>query len=270
MDIRSYIKTKKKIIDKTLDEYLPSARTKPAELHEAIKYSVFSGGKRIRPVLTIACFEACGGKGAAILPVACAVELIHTYTLVHDDLPCMDDDDFRRGRLSCHKKFGEAIALLTGDSLLTLGFYLLSGTGNVKVVNEVAKAIGSRGTIGGQAADTLSYSAKRMTHKFDLDYIARNKTAALFEVACKAGAMSAKADKKKIRASGDFGRDLGMTFQIVDDLIDKDGYVKIYGTARAEKMARFFNNKAKGSLKIFGGPGKRLSEISELILNRKS
>ncbi|HDP16304.1 MAG TPA: polyprenyl synthetase family protein, partial [Candidatus Omnitrophica bacterium] len=269
-DIRSYIKTKKKIIDKALDGYLPSARTKPAELHKAIRYSVFSGGKRIRPVLTIACFEACNGRGNSILPVACAMELIHTYTLVHDDLPCMDDDDFRRGRSSCHKKFSEAIALLTGDALLTSGFQCLSGSGNIDIIREVAVAVGSQGTIGGQAVDIESRSANRVAHSVELDYIAGNKTAALFEAACKAGAIFSKAGKEKTRALGDFGKNLGMTFQMVDDLMDKDGYVKAYGEPRVKKMARLFTDRAKESLKIFGKSGEKLSEIAGLILLRKS
>ncbi|MFH1076872.1 MAG: polyprenyl synthetase family protein [Pseudomonadota bacterium] len=153
VDIKKYISNKKKLIDKALDSYLPSQKAKPQIIHKAMRYAVFPGGKRIRPILTIAGFEACGSTNNSIMPIACAVELIHTYTLIHDDLPCMDNDDYRRGRLSCHKKFDEGIALLTGDALLTLGFQLLSETGDADVVKEISKAIGSCGTIGGQVVD---------------------------------------------------------------------------------------------------------------------
>ncbi len=155
MDIRKYIRDKKRLIDKALDRYLPLSKMKPQAIHKAMRYAVFPAGKRIRSVLTIASFEACGGRASSIMPVACAIELIHTYTLIHDDLPCMDNDDYRRGKLSCHKKFNEALALLTGDALLTLSFQILSQVGNVEIINEVSRAIGSRGTIGGQVVDIM-------------------------------------------------------------------------------------------------------------------
>ncbi|NQV03976.1 MAG: polyprenyl synthetase family protein, partial [Candidatus Omnitrophica bacterium] len=166
MNIKVYIKNKKKLIDKAIDKCLPSLRMKPTIIHKAMRYSVFPGGKRIRPILTLAGFEACGGKESKILPVACAIELIHTYTLIHDDLPCMDNDDCRRGRPSCHKKFSEELALLAGDALLTMGFELLSESGRPDIIKEVSKAIGSRGTIGGQVVDMEEAKKK----KKDLDY----------------------------------------------------------------------------------------------------
>ncbi|MBU1888263.1 MAG: polyprenyl synthetase family protein, partial [Candidatus Omnitrophica bacterium] len=251
-DIRKYLDIKKKAINKALDKYLPSRETVPKVIHRAMRYAVFSGGKRIRPILTIASFEACGKKGDSIVPIACAVELIHTYTLIHDDMPCMDNDDLRRGKSNCHKKFNEAIALLAGDALLTFGFQLLSDSGNIEIAREVSRAVGSQGTIGGQVVDIDLHSALRpcsgqakrtpyhegteqVAHSAELDYVVSNKTGALFRIACEAGAIFSNAGKKKIKALGDFGKNFGVTFQLVDDLIDKDGYIKVYGADHVEK-----------------------------------
>ncbi|NQT74899.1 MAG: polyprenyl synthetase family protein, partial [Candidatus Omnitrophica bacterium] len=228
MDIRKYINDKKKFIDKALDRYLPSPKVKPQSIHEAMRYAVFPGGKRIRPVLTLASFEACGGKGDSIMPIACAIELIHSYTLIHDDLPCMDNDDYRRGRPSCHKKFSEALALLAGDALLTLAFHLLSESGNMKVINEISRAVGSSGTIGGQVVDIKQKTEDRR-QKTDMAYIASHKTGKLFEVAIKSAGIFKGIGEKKIKALGDFGRHIGFTFQLVDDLVDRDGSAGIYG-----------------------------------------
>ncbi len=278
MDVKKYIANKKRLIDKALDGYLPCASEKPKTIHKAMRYAVFSGGKRIRPILTLASFEACGGKGASIMPVACAIEIIHTYTLIHDDLPCMDNDDYRRGRSSCHKRFSEDLALLAGDALLTLGFQLLSDGGKIDIVREVSKAIGSRGTIGGQVVDI---EQKHRCHKgtgqteegrekTDLDYITSRKTGALFAMALKAGCMFKGAGKKKIDAIANFGKHIGFTFQLIDDLIDKDGHVKAYGERHVRKMAGLLSERAKGYLSIFGNKADRLSEIADLILDRKS
>ncbi len=266
MDIKKYIANKKKVIDKALDRCLPPTKEKPESIHRAMRYAVFSGGKRIRPVMTIASFEACGGKGASIVPIACAIELIHTYTLIHDDLPCMDNDDYRRGRASCHKKFNEEIALLAGDALLTMGFELLSGAGNLDILRDISMAVGSRGTIGGQVVDMEGANKK----KRDLDYIAAKKTGALFEAALKAGCVFKGAGKKKIDAINDFGRHIGFTFQLIDDLIDKDGYVRVYGKEHVRKMAELLNKRAKSHLSIFGNNANRLSGIADLILERRS
>jgi len=262
MDVKVYIKNKKKIIDKALNKYLPTANTRPRILHKAMRYAVFPGGKRIRPILTIAAFEACKGRAKEILPVACAMEFIHTYTLIHDDLPCMDNDDSRRGKPTCHKKFGEDIALLAGDALLTLAFGILSESDNVKVISEVSEAIGSCGTIGGQVAD--------MRQKTDLDYIATHKTGALFQAAVKSAGIYKGIGPKKLRALEGFGKYLGFTFQLVDDLLDKDGYVKFYGEAHTKKMAELLSKRAKSYLDIFGNRAKKLLDITDLILDRKS
>lgn len=270
MDIKKYIESKKSIVDKALDRHMPLSNTRPKALHRAMRYSVFPGGKRIRPILTIASFEACGGKGSSVLPVACGIELIHSYTLIHDDLPCMDDDDYRRGKLSCHKRFDEVIALLAGDALLSLGFELLSESKNTDIVREISKAIGSVGVIGGQVADMTRQSGKAKRNKSELDYIASHKTGLLFETAVKVGGMLKGVGKKKIQRLADFGRHIGLTFQLIDDLIDGDGYVKAYGDAYVRKMARVLTEKSKADLDIFGRYADRLSAIADLIVNRSS
>ncbi|MBU4458216.1 MAG: polyprenyl synthetase family protein [Candidatus Omnitrophica bacterium] len=285
MDIKKYISKKKKVIDKALDKFLPSSKTRPQALHKAMRYAVFPGGKRIRPILTLASFEACGGNSNKILPVACGIELIHTYTLIHDDLPCMDNDDYRRGRLSCHKKSGEDIALLAGDALLTLAFQLFSEHGNREIIKEVSRAIGSQGTIGGQVADIEAKSEKRKatlrqaqgrpeqgrgTKNENLNYIANHKTGALFEVAVKSGGIFKGVGKKKINSLGNFGRLFGFTFQLIDDLMDGDGYAKAYGRERTRNMAGDSNDKAKKGLKVFGNRAARLVEIADLVLKRRS
>ncbi|MFC1621631.1 polyprenyl synthetase family protein [Candidatus Omnitrophota bacterium] len=265
MNIKRYLINKKNIIDKALDKYLPSSKTKPAVIHKAMRYAVLPGGKRIRPILTIASFEACGGKGNAIMPVACAIELIHTYTLIHDDLPCMDNDDYRRGKLSCHKKFNEAIALLAGDALLTMGFELI---GKSDIVKEVSKAIGSQGTIGGQVVDIKKTGHGSRVTGNDLDYIASHKTGALFEVAVKTAGIFKGVDEKKLIALSKFGSDIGFIFQLIDDLIDKDGYVKAYGAPHVKKMTELLTRRAKAHLDVFGEKAKILQGIADIILKR--
>ncbi|MFA5389197.1 MAG: polyprenyl synthetase family protein [Candidatus Omnitrophota bacterium] len=256
IDINKYITIKRKLIDKALDKYLPSTSLKPQVIHRAMRYSVFPGGKRIRPIFSVAAFEACGGKGNSIIPVASAIELIHSYTLVHDDLPCMDNDDFRRGKKTCHRKFGDDIALLAGDGLLTLAFQIMAGSSNIDSIKEVSKAIGTRGIIGGQVADITGG---------DIEYINLNKTAVLFEVAAKCGGIIRGAGAKKISALGNFGRDIGLTFQLLDDLKDEDGYAKLYGAGQTKKRAEFLAKRAKSHLKIFGKKGTTLLGLASLI-----
>jgi geranylgeranyl diphosphate synthase, type II len=256
MDIEKYVLNKKNIIDNALDRYLPPSALKPQIIHRAMRYAVFPGGKRIRPIFTIAGFEACGGKGGKAIPVACGIELVHSYTLVHDDLPCMDDDDLRRGKKTCHKKFGEDIALLAGDGLLTLAFHVMAESGSIEVIKEISETIGTQGVIGGQVADI---SGK------DIEYINLNKTAVLFEIAVKSGGIIAGANKREIAALGNFGRDIGLAFQLLDDLKDKDGYVKLYGESRAKEKSGIFAKKAKSHLKIFGKKAEALLGLADLI-----
>jgi len=265
MDIEKYIADKKNIIDKALDKYLPNNSLKPQIIHRAMRYSVFPGGKRIRPIFTIAGFEACRGKGGSAMPVACGIELIHSYTLIHDDLPCMDNDDFRRGKHTCHKKFGEDIALLAGDGLLTLAFQVIAESGNIDVIKEVSKAIGTCGVIGGQVADILAQGSKPKVQRKHIEYINLNKTAVLFEVAVKSGGIIKGASRREINALGNFGRNIGVAFQLLDDLKDKDGYVNLYGEKRTKEKAEDLASAARDHLKIFGKKANRLLELANLI-----
>lgn len=248
-----------KFIDRNLNRFLPSAKTEPKILHKAMRYSVLSGGKRIRPVILIETAIACGGTPKEAIAAACAVEFVHTYSLIHDDLPSMDDDDYRRGILSCHKKFGEANAILAGDALLTLAFNILAEVYPPSISAEMIKtlslAIGSYGMVGGQALD--------ITKSKDLERVNFLKTAKLFEAAACLGALSAKANKRKIAAMRRCGISLGMAFQVVDDILDKGHFNKKLPSAA------ILNEKAKTALNIFGQRADRLKEIADRVLNRE-
>ncbi len=231
----AYLKDRQKIVEEALRRYLPDEDSIPQELHAAIHYSVFAGGKRIRPILCLAAAEACGGDMAPAMPVACALELIHTYSLIHDDLPAMDNDDFRRGKPTSHKVFGEAVAILAGDALLTEAFVLLSRAEKVRhaaerrlaVIQEIAHAAGIAGMVGGQALDIR-------VEKNDLDCagltdIHRRKTGALIMAAVKSGAILAGASDDKIQALGVYGSHIGIAFQIADDILNVEGDSNLMG-----------------------------------------
>ena len=243
-----------KLIDKNLDKFLPPEKTDPKILHRAMRYSVFPGGKRIRPVILIESATACGGRAKDAIAAACAVELVHTYSLIHDDLPSMDDDDYRRGRLSCHKKFGEATAILAGDALLTLAFNIIGNeyapTAAAAMVKELSSAIGSEGMIGGQALDIAQGA--------DSEKINRLKTAKLFDAAAVLGAISGRAGRKKIEAMRKYGTNLGMAFQAVDDILDGDNN---YSHMHVKTLIK----KAKDALKIFGAKTDKLKNIADKL-----
>ena len=248
-----------KLIEKSLIKFLPSEKVEPKILHKAMKYSVLSGGKRIRPVILVEMATACGGKYKDAVAAACAVEFVHTYSLIHDDLPSMDDDDYRRGKMSCHKKFGEANAILAGDALLTLAFNILaneySSKSGIEMVKELSLAIGSTGMVGGQALDIAK----------DKDMMNVNclKTAKLFEAAATLGALSAKASKQKRDAARKYGINLGMAFQSVDDILDNEHF------KGKVPSAYVLTNRAKVALDIFGRKADRLKEIADNVLKRK-
>ncbi len=224
MDLKKYLASRQRTIDRALDRYLPKESVKPATIHKAMRYSLFAGGKRLRPILCLAAAEACGGKIDNALPLACALECIHTYSLVHDDLPSMDDDDFRRGRATCHKVFGDGVAVLTGDALLTIAFEIVSRAKPAPrydmsiLLREIAIAAGSQKLIAGQVAD-LEAEGKN-ADRTQLRYIHENKTAAILTASVRLGAMSANASAKKLAAITKFGRALGLAFQIIDDILD--------------------------------------------------
>jgi geranylgeranyl diphosphate synthase type II len=241
VNIKTYLVSRQKVIERALDRYFPTANTKPATLHRAMRYSLFAGGKRLRPILCLAAAEACGGKIRNALPLACAVECIHTYSLVHDDLPSMDNDDFRRGRPTCHKIFGDGIAILAGDALLTIAFEIVSNAKPTSrydtsiLLREIAVAAGSQKLIAGQVAD-LEAEGKKVKRD-QLQFIHENKTAAILKTSVRLGAMSANADAKKLSAVTRFGQGLGLAFQIIDDILDVTQTSEILGKSAGKDVA---------------------------------
>ncbi|NTW05288.1 MAG: polyprenyl synthetase family protein, partial [Peptococcaceae bacterium] len=236
MDFISEFKEKTARVNRALEMLLPKAEVYPEVIHQAIRYSVFAGGKRIRPVLTLAAAELLKGDLDLIMPAACALELIHTYTLVHDDLPAMDNDDLRRGMPTCHIKFGEDMAILAGDALQSMAFELLtkieigeniSAEQLLLAIRELAQAIGTKGVIGGQVVDTIS--AANIIDKKTLEYIHQNKTGALIGVAVRIGAILACAGRENIERLDGYSKHLGMVFQITDDILDVTASEKVLG-----------------------------------------
>jgi geranylgeranyl diphosphate synthase type II len=241
VNIKTYLVSRQKLVERALDRYLPKAKAKPATLHRAMRYSLFAGGKRLRPILCLAAAEACGGKIRNALPLACALECIHTYSLVHDDLPSMDNDDFRRGRPTCHKIFGDGIAILAGDALLTIAFEIVSNAkptsryDTSSLLREIAVAAGSQKLIAGQVAD-LEAEGKNVQRE-QLQFIHENKTAAILKSSVRLGAMSANADARKLSAVTRFGERLGLAFQIIDDILDVTQTSEILGKSAGKDVA---------------------------------
>ena len=292
MNLKAYLRSRQKLIDRVLNRYLPKENTRPATIHKAMRYSLFAGGKRLRPILTLAATEACGGKMEAALPLACAMECIHTYSLVHDDLPSMDNDDFRRGRPTCHKVFGDGIAVLAGDALLTIAFEIVSHAKPSRrydmstLLREVAVAAGSRKLIAGQVAD-LEAEGKRAEHE-ELRYIHENKTAAILTASVCLGAMSANAPSKELAAMTKFGRALGLAFQVIDDILDvtqtteklgksagkdiaaqKATYPAVIGLEKSRAEAKRLTKKAHDALSMFGRSGQVLHALANYLLERE-
>jgi len=272
VDLKQYFSKQRKLIDSALKGYLPKNSTYPKSIHEAMRYSVMGSGKRFRPILAIATYEALGGKSRDVLSAACALELIHSYSLIHDDLPSMDNDSLRRGKPACHKKFGEAIAVLAGDSLLTLSFQVLSQVPDARItkrlISDVSHAVGSTGMIGGQVVDKETEHVARPELP-EISYINIQKTGQLIRASCLVGAVMARASLKVEKAIEDYGRSLGLSFQIVDDIIDGDGFTKIMSRHEAYDEAKDLVEKAKSSIQFLGRKAKRLNEIADFVLNRK-
>jgi geranylgeranyl diphosphate synthase type II len=293
VNLKKYLQTRQKEIDRALDRYLPKAITKPTTLHKAMRYSLFAGGKRLRPILCLAAAEACRGNIANALPFACAVECIHTYSLVHDDLPSMDNDDFRRGRATCHKVFGDGIAVLAGDALLTIAFEIVSTAKptlryNVStLLRELAVAAGSRRLIAGQVAD-LEAEGKRVKRD-QLRFIHENKTAAMLKSSVRLGAMSANADAKRLAAITQFGERLGVAFQVIDDILDvtqtsevlgksagkdvtakKATYPAVIGLDKSRAEASRLTRQAHDALSLFrDGDAEVLHALANYLLERE-
>jgi len=285
-DFPSWLSAQKNRVDAALNRLLPSANEAPVTLHAAMRHSMFAGGKRLRPILLLAACEACGGDSERALPAACAVECIHTYSLIHDDLPCMDDDDFRRGHPTCHKVYGEAVAVLAGDALQPLAFELLLQSGGAELVKELAEAAGSRFLIAGQVRD-LEGEGKQISFD-ELRTIHEGKTAALLTCCFRLGALIAGASAEKLAALTAFGHALGLAFQVVDDILDctqsseklgktagkdaaagKSTYVSILGIEAARAEAARLTAEAHAALEPLGAAAQRLREIADHLLARE-
>jgi len=265
--IKNYFKTQIKIIDKALDRYLPASRKSPAVLHEAMRYSVFGKGKRVRPLLALASSDLCGGSRERALIPACAIEMIPSYSLVHDDLPSMDDDDTRRGRPTCHKKYGEANAILVGDGLLTEAFHLLGRYPDpkkaVRLIQILAEAAGSRGMIAGQVIEKMLEGKDLNLPTTNLIHV--NKTGKLIMASCLAGAVSAGAFPSQERHIRRYGEYIGFAFQIVDDIMDKDGYLKLMSASEARKEVALLTQKARAELRSFGKKADTLLTLADFL-----
>jgi geranylgeranyl diphosphate synthase type II len=233
----SYLLNKKKIVDKYIEKYIPDADEHPQSLNTAIRYSILAGGKRLRPILAIAAYETCGGNNEVIFPAAAALEFIHTYSLIHDDLPCMDNDDLRRGQPTLHKKYGEAVALLAGDALHDMAFHLMAETNNPKAVLELAEAIGTRGMLGGQIAD-MEAEGKTLTLE-EITFIHTHKTGKLIRGAARIGATLAEATPDQLEGVSTYGEKIGLAFQIIDDILDIEGKTELLGKPIGSDLKNF-------------------------------
>ncbi|HHT47610.1 MAG TPA: polyprenyl synthetase family protein [Firmicutes bacterium] len=303
MHLNKLLEEKKAVIDDALRFFLPDETDYPPTIHRALHYSVFAGGKRIRPILALQTAELFSPNWRRIIPPACALELIHTYSLIHDDLPAMDNDDYRRGRLTSHKVFGEGMAILAGDALLTLAFEILAGTKDkygeyesdywsnvspevkLNVNFEIAVAAGTKGMIGGQVVD-LKSEGKSIT-KETLEYIEEHKTGALITASVRLGALLSGANNRDLHRLTLYARLLGNAFQIVDDLLDIEGneekmgkakgadarnqkptYVSLYGLEGAKKRREELYKLALKELDDFGDKADVLRELTRFILYR--
>ena len=292
-DLDAYMKERLAAVDAALDVFLPPEAERPETLHKAMRYSVFAGGKRLRPILVMAGAEAVGGTAEQVMPTACAMELIHTYSLVHDDLPAMDNDDFRRGVPTNHKVFGEATAILAGDALLTLAFRLVADNlrqtnpSALGVVVDIADAAGHGGMVAGQVADLEAEG--RQVGADTVDYIHAHKTGALIRASLRVGARLCGATAEQVQALSVAGADLGLAFQIVDDILDvvasseelgktagkdqiqqKATYPAIHGIEASRARARDLIDEADAALAALGPRAAPIRALGRFILERKA
>ncbi len=290
-NLEAYLGRTLEAVNAALNAYLPGAQTRPATIHKAMRYSLFAGGKRLRPALCLAAAEACGGTEKAAMPLACAIECIHTYSLIHDDLPAMDNDDFRRGKPTNHKVFGEGIAVLAGDALLTQAFEIAAQSQpwprypHQRLILELASAAGSLQLIAGQVAD-LEAEGKRISGAH-LRYIHERKTSALLCCSVRLGGMSANCTPAQLAALTDFGYNVGLAFQVIDDILDvtqtseqlgktagkdtrsqKATYPSIVGLEKSRKIAAQLTERAFDALKPFKGRAVALEAMAQYLLRR--
>ena len=294
MDLNTYMREARSMTDKRLKELLPAETQYPEVIHQAMAYSVFAGGKRFRPMLCLAACETVCGDWKPALDAACAMECIHTYSLIHDDLPGMDDDDYRRGKLTNHKVFGEGMAILAGDALLTYAFEILSGMADetngkqiVKIIAEVSRASGTDGMIGGQVVDIQSEQTKPTAEL--LHYIHHKKTGALIVASVRMGAILGGADAAQLAALTEYAHQLGLAFQITDDILDVVGdetkigkpvgsdeknekatFPALFGLEQSRRMAEDAVQKAIASLALFGEKADILKQLAQYLLERES
>jgi geranylgeranyl diphosphate synthase type II len=294
MIFRDYLQEQQKLIDCELDRLVPAESVAPATIHRAMRYSLFAGGKRIRPLLCLAAAGAVSDDVDGAVTAASTLEFIHTYSLIHDDLPALDNDDYRRGKLTCHKVFGDAMAILAGDALLTLAFYVLSARLPVSdrqralLVAELSMASGTvGGMIGGQVADLEGEG--RPADAALLESIHRAKTGALLRASVRMGAIYAGASGPQLAALSAYGEHIGLAFQMIDDILDveessetlgktagKDAqqnkitFPAVYGLAESRRMAESELVKAHAAVESFGARGGRLRELADLIVRRKA
>ncbi|MDA2926875.1 polyprenyl synthetase family protein, partial [Acidobacteria bacterium AH-259-G07] len=290
-----YLNQKKQAVDRYLDDFLPAVDSDPEIIHEAMRYSVFAGGKRIRPILALATGEALGGDFQKLIYLAGALEMIHTYSLIHDDLPAMDDDDYRRGQLTAHKKFGEGIAILAGNALLTLAFQRLaeiptrSDEAEIKlaVMHQICRAIGTaRGMLAGQVMDLLTQGKPFSSEQ--LEQIHSSKTGALIQASVYCSALVSGAEEEARKRLGTFGSSVGLAFQIVDDILDVEGssrelgktsgkddlnhkatYPAMYGLQTSRKIAAELVKSAIHEISFLGPRGEVLTELAQFISVRR-
>lgn len=294
MNCKQILEQKAKQIDKYLEQYLPSEKEYPSIIFEAMRYSVFAGGKRLRPVLLLSACETLGGDTEKAIPFACAIEMIHSYSLIHDDLPAMDNDDYRRGMLTNHKKFGEDIAILAGDGLLHHAFEIMSDAcvkycseKTVKAMQAIAHGAGVFGMLSGQVADVIS-EGKQIDEK-TMYFIHKNKTAAMLQGALKAGTLLAGGTEQQIKLMEQAGEKIGVAFQIADDILDvtstfqelgkpvhsdekneKNTFVTMYGIEASQKMVQTLSEEAIAIFQTFGEKADFLIELTQYLMKRKN
>jgi geranylgeranyl diphosphate synthase type II len=293
MSVPQFFESDRAGIEEALDRLLPKEEAHPASIHKAMRYSVFAGGKRIRPILCLEAAAIFSENPVAAVSTGCALEFIHTYSLIHDDLPALDNDDFRRGKPTCHKVFGEAIAILAGDALLTLAFQTLAFVPvepqrRLNILATIAQAAGTdRGMIGGQVADLEA--EKKMPDVGTLEYIHRSKTAALIRASIVAGGMAGGATNEDVERLKCFGENIGWSFQVVDDILDveessavlgktagkdqaqqKATYPALYGILQSRDIAADLAAKALSELDFYGGRAARLRELAQFLVARRS
>ena len=293
MNLPSFFEEDRAAVDAALDRLLPGESTPPPSIHRAMRYSVQAGGKRVRPILCLEAARIFTADVAPVLPVACALEFVHTYSLIHDDLPALDNDDLRRGKPTCHKQFGEATAILAGDALLTLAFETLSNapiepSRRVAILSHVAASAGTvNGMVGGQVADLEAEG--RTILPADLEYIHRSKTAALIRASVVAGAVGGGAGEEDVARMKRFGETIGWAFQVVDDILDveessaalgktagkdaaqqKATYPSLFGLEKSRQFATELESRAMAEIEPYGERAARLRELAELIVHRRA